>query len=229
MAKEISALTATKRAHIENVQFQDVSNREVLETIRAHFESHPTMPGEKQFKKRVNELLENPEALEDWDPMERERMIIQYAETEVRETKFVGNVVDMTKNGTKQYKEPEENKFQLEHLGMVPYPERSVDAELYSLDVELRKVKDGVNIYAKTNQDAARFTKVGTVPDNFLTNNPMNVNRCPAQISIEDFSGGKLRNVSERLVVESSRMSGDYVELDNDMLSGLDKTTGLEQ
>lgn len=39
-----------------------------LEAIRAHFESHPTMPGEKAVKDRVIGLLDNPELLIEWDP-----------------------------------------------------------------------------------------------------------------------------------------------------------------
>lgn len=230
MAKMMSTLTTQKRIEVRGQLFQNGDDQADLEMMRAHFESHPTMPGEKDFKKRVNQILDEPLTPSILTDEEKDWLADKWAETEIRETKYIGDgVVDMTKDPVKdsetgkisKFKEPEENKFQLT-------PIEGAD-NAYTLDVELRKVKDGVNIYAKTSPDAARFTKIGTVPDNFLINNPMNVSRCPAQICIEDYSDGKLRNVSERLVVESSRMSGDYVELSDDMLTSLDKTATLEQ
>lgn len=227
MAKTVSALTEKRRKEVVR-SFQEGVTQDDLEMMKAHFESHPTMPGEKEFKKTVNTMLEGG----DYDAGQAENLAEQYAATAIRETKFSGSVVNVLKSSTtdpetgkttRKYKEPEENKFQLKSI------EGYQGVETYSLDVELRKVKDGVNIYAKRTPDAAKFTKVGTVPDNFLTNNPMNVSRCSAEICVEDYSGGKLRNVSERLVVDSDVMSGDKVELNNDMLAGLDNTTNLEQ
>lgn len=260
MAKYISMLTDQKQKQVRRQIFTSENNQVFtaaedladLEMMKAHFESHPTMPGEKEFKKWVNHILDALTASEDgiyagdsstkdWIPNIKDWLAEKYAETEIRETKFTGNkIVDMAKDPltdpetgktVKQYKDPEENAFRLTPMWEA-YPDTlNMEAceNAYVLDVELRKVKDGVNIYAKKSPDAARFTKVGSVPDNFLANNPMNVSRCPAQICIEDYSGGKLRNVSERLVVESSRMSGDYVELSDDMLTDLDKTVNLEQ
>lgn len=235
-----SFLRGSKRMEVKDAILSIGIDISLLEMMRAHFESHPTMPGEKEFKDRVNALLDDPDQRENLTITEEEEewLASKYAETEVRETKFNGSrIADMYKppvtdpetgKTVKQYKEPDENKFQLTHW-TEGKTLKGMDIQAYILDVELRKVKDGVNIYAKTSPGAARFTKVGSVPENFLANNPMNVSRCPAQISIEDYSGGKLRNVSERLVVETSRMSGDRVELTNDMLDGLDKGPDLER
>lgn len=38
-----------------------------------------------------------------------------------------------------------------------------------------------------------------------------------------------MKNISERIVVDSDRMSGDVVELNDDMLAGIGKSSGLEQ
>lgn len=228
----MSVLTDMKRKELKASLFHDSSDQDDLELMRAHFESHPTMPGEKAFKKRVNEIL-NQEEVYHLTETEKDDLAEQYANTQIRETKFNGSVVDVLKQpkagqeeGIKRtYKDPEDNKFKLTPL-KTPGQE---GMEAYTLDVELRKAKDGVNIYAKRSPEAARFTKVGTVPDNFLTNNPMNVNRCSAQICVEDYSGGKLKNVSERLVVNSDIMSDDILELNDDILAALDKNAGLEQ
>lgn len=70
---------------------------------------------------------------------------------------------------------------------------------------------------------------MGDLPDNFLRNNPMNVDRCSAEVQFADFSNGKMKNVSVRVVMNSDEMSGDIMNLDNDMLSGLEQTGGLQQ
>ena len=36
---------------------KEMGNRDLCELIRAHFESHPTMPGEKALKDQVNQML----------------------------------------------------------------------------------------------------------------------------------------------------------------------------
>ena len=44
-----------------------------------------------------------------------------------------------------------------------------------------------------------------------------------------DYSNGKLKNVSMRVVADTDLMSGDVLDLNDTMLAGLDQDSGLEQ
>ena len=44
-----------------------------------------------------------------------------------------------------------------------------------------------------------------------------------------DYSNGKFKNVSMRVVADTDLMSGDVLDLDDTMLAGLDQDSGLEQ
>lgn len=57
----------------------------------------------------------------------------------------------------------------------------------------------------------------------------MNVDRCDAEVELTDFSNGKMKNLKVRVVTNSDEMSGDIIELNEDMLAGLDEDFGLEQ
>lgn len=224
MTKNVSYMTGITRVQFATYLFEpDIdggiqmdTDMEALESMRAHFESHPAMPGEKAVRERVNELIENPDLLKDWDPdgTERDRLAEAYAISRYRETR-IEDAVDLASG-----KFPVSSVTKYEQKGM------AVPVQVNRISAELRKVKDGVNVYAKN--ASSRYQKVGTLPDSFLANNPMNVGKCAADISVEDFSNGKMKNVSIRLVVDSDRMSGDAVELNEDLFAGLDRTSGLE-
>lgn len=116
-------------------------------------------------------------------------------------------------------------KFKLEPVGQYELPidgqkNTSMPVQVSKIGVEMRKVNDEVRVYAK-NIEFNKLQRVGTLPQSFLANNPMNVNRCKADITVEDYSNGKKLNVSERLIVDSDLMSGDVIELSDDMLSAL--------
>lgn len=179
MAKDKSFYLKTKRDECATSLFCD-SDRGALETVMAHFESHPAMSGEKTVKDRVNELLDNPGLLEGWDPdgSEREFIAEAYGKTRIRETRIENRTdVSMFRMKTKEF-------------GTYTQQDNPTPVCVKKADVELRKIKDGVNIYAQTTTNN-RYQKIGSLPDSFLANNPMNVSRCPAVLSVEDFSGGK--------------------------------------
>lgn len=57
----------------------------------------------------------------------------------------------------------------------------------------------------------------------------MNISHCEAELQLTDFSNGNMKNLSARVVVDSDLMSGDVIDLDENLLSGLDQETGLTQ
>ena len=56
MAYNVSTLANMLRQEQAN-SLKTMPERDMYEMIRAHFESHPTLPGEKEMKDRVNQLL----------------------------------------------------------------------------------------------------------------------------------------------------------------------------
>lgn len=122
---------------------------------------------------------------------------------------------------------------------------------VYSSEVELQKLGDNVYVLAEMNEEELKSGKyavvgklpgnehvvlpgnehavVGKLPAKFLTNNPMNVDSCKAELQIVDYSNGTMKNTSVRVVADSDLMSGDAIDLDEDMLAGLNQNAGLEQ
>lgn len=177
---------------------------DIMEMARAHFDSHPTLPGEKNLKMMVNDELANDGYLSD---EQRERLIQGYAQTRIRETKMdsIGrefnpadlNLEFMSQNGT---------------------------ISMSRVNVELQKqtAGDETTVYVLADCADGRHMTIGKLPDKFLTNNPMNVESCKAELQVTDYSNGKLKNVSMRLVADTDLMSGDVVNLDDEMFADLD-------
>ena len=63
----------------------------------------------------------------------------------------------------------------------------------------------------------------------FITNNPMNVEDCRAIVQIIDYSNGQMKNISASIIVDTDLMSGDAIDLNNDMLTGLNPSEQLAQ
>ena len=99
-------------------------------------------------------------------------------------------------------------------------------AAVYKIDASLQKGEDGsVSVMGKSTDGSE--IKLGSLQDAFLHNNPMNVDRCNAEVELTDFSNGKMKNLKVRVVANSDEMSGDVIELNEDMLRGLDGTGDL--
>ncbi len=210
----MASLANARRDEINSFLFTN-GTQEALEAIRAHFNSHPALKGEVKLRERVNELLNNPGALADLNDRERKEIGSEYANTRIREAKLMprsGEGVINTKRGT------EENPFDLKSGAFDSFydKDKGMNIKEYHIDVELRKTETGVDVYAANR--SGETVKVGALSDNFLKNNPMNVDRCKAEIEIEDFSNGRLKNVSQRVIIDTDIMSGDVIDLSADML-----------
>ena len=181
-----------------------LDDRDIMEMARAHFDSHPTLPGEKKLKMMVNDELANAGVLSDG---QRGELIDKYVQTRIRETKMdsIGrefnpadlNLEFMSQNGT---------------------------VSMSRVNVELQKqtADDETTVYVLADRADGRHMTIGKLPDKFLTNNPMNVESCKAELQVTDYSNGKLKNVSMRVVADTDLMSNDVLDLDDEMLAGLD-------
>lgn len=235
-AKSIDFLADMRRA--EQIKaMENWNDRELCEVVRAHFESHPTIPGEKNVKDFVNDLLDHvpnqddvlhgladgngnikldPEICRLNDKPTREDIIQCYADTRIRETK-------MDQSGFDKSVSPDLLKIE-----QIDSYENSV-VSVHKADIELQKSGSDVYILAELEGADTKYATIGKLPDKFVTNNPMNVESCKAELQIVDYSNGNMKNTSIRVVVDSDLMSGDAIDMDDDMLAGLDQTAELEQ
>lgn len=186
---------------------EHVDNRELCEMIRAHFESHPTLPGEKQMKDEANMLLKmHPKGEIPLNWASSIMLKTDYAETRIRQ---IGFKESAGAEGLKTEPIPVDGTFMRRGISVERADARLVKQEDGSVFV-LGKMKDG------------EFRPVGTMTEKSLTNNPMNVDVCDAQLQIADYSGGKGNYVTMKLVVDTDEMSGDAVKLEDSMLSGIE-------
>lgn len=217
-AKPITLLADMRRDEIAvGIAENGLADRDVLEAVRAHFESHPTLPGEKSLKNTVNGLLEQDGDIQ-MEQSQREEIIRQYADTRMRETKMesIGN----------DFSPADLKAERIDQFG-----EDSV-VSVHKVDVELQKLDATGSdpfVYVLAERADGKHDTLGRLPDKFLTNNPMNVDSCKAELQIADYSNGKMKNVSMRVVADTDLMSGDVIDLDNDMLSGLNQEDSLAQ
>lgn len=206
----------------------EMPDRDMLESIQAHFASHPTRPGEKDLKERAAYELCQLDANEKELPFTdgriysdvKESLARQFADTRIRE--FSINMAgirpeDLNLKSVGEYQRNES----------MPWDKSTV--HVYRVPAELYKDKfDDVNVSMERGD--GKYENA-FVPDKYYTNNPMNVKSCRAEVEITDWSNGKLKPQSAvaKVVVDTDLMSGDVVELDDDMLKGLDQITALEQ
>lgn len=232
MAKDLTIL-GEMRVKEHQKSLAQLSNRDLCEMIRAHFASHPTLPGEKELKDRVNNVFESmavaqrmgsiPDPKEDlvWTKDERQDVIDRYARIRIRETPLKeGNYYLDFRHFDPAALKREKITEVADTAGNPVLVER--------VNVELQKNGAG-EVYALAEQSDGSLRTIGTLPDNFLKNNPMNVESCCAELQISDYSNGNMKNLSARIVVDTDLMSGDVIDLNDEMLAGLENDSVLEQ
>lgn len=204
--------------------------KDLCEMIHNHFESHPTLPGEKALKTAANNFLN--ETAEGKNPVMTDKqkldMAKSYADTRIRSTKLILNT-----QGSKPF---EPDKLKLDKIDPADYKDHADPyvakgrISVYETTVELQRregSKPHVSVLAPLSDGS--YQTIGALPPNFLTNSPMNVEYCEGKLQVTDYSNGKLNNVSTRLIVDSDLMSGDVIDLNEDMLEALGETEGLQQ
>lgn len=188
-----------------------LDNEDIMGMVNAHFTSHPALPGEKSLKIMAIDELANDGYLSD---EERQDMIQRYAQTRIRETKMDSS-----------YEMP----FSPSELKIETVSQEGT-MSMGKVNANLMKAPDG-NVYIEAETTADYHITIGKLPDRFLTNNPMNVESCKAELQVADYSNRKMKNVSIRVVADTDLMSGDIIDLDEDMLKDIEteQSVGMEQ
>lgn len=228
MAKGTTIL-ADQRRNEQKQSLINLSDRDLCEMIRAHFESHPALPGEKIMKDQVNQMLSQFDITEEQKTVdnnimtaeEKETLVQQYANTRIRETHL--------KEGNYYFDFRHFDPTELKQEQITETADVAGNPVFVSkVNVELQNNGAG-EVYVLAEQSDGSHRTVGSLPDNFLKNNPMLVDHCDAELQIADFSNGHMKNLSVTLVADTDLMSGDVIDLDDDLLKGLDQTAGMAQ
>ena len=237
MAKGLTILADMRREEHQK-SLMEMPERDLCEMIRSHFESHPTLPGEKELKDLASQRLVQLESAEevlkkdgfvpaadvpfgtDEDLSVKTKLAADYAQTRIRETSL--------KEGNYYLDFRHFDPSELKRNPVDELPRKNgAPVHVDRVDVELQN--NGVDVYVMACQSDGGLRMIGTLPDNFLTNNPMNVDKCEAELQIVDFSNGNLKNISAKVVVDTDLMSGDVLDLDDDLLQGLSQDNELTQ
>lgn len=200
----------TERLKEQREKLFAMSDRELCEAVNAHFSSHPVQVGQKDLKLQAAKALETEGEIS-LPVYQRDVMVQQFSRMQVQETRI--------KSDSRDYDPQLLDKDMIDHKN---------DATVYKLDVALQKNGDGTVSVMGKYADGSE-ANMGRLKDNFLHNNPMNVGRCDAEVELTDFSNGKMKNLKLRVIVNSDVMSGDIIDLDDDMLAGIGQDGQMEK
>lgn len=226
MPKSLTIL-ADMRRNEHTKSLEKLSDRDLCEMVRAHFESHPALPGEKIVKDQANQALGQFEdnqysSTNIFSADEKEFLVRAYAKTRVRETPLKEG------NYYLDFRRYDPTALKRHPVGDISLGGVQPAVHVDSVKVELQR-NDAGEVYVLAEQSDSGLRTIGSLPENFLRNNPMNVDRCSAELQLADYSNGNMKNLSARIVVDTDLMSGDVIDLDESMLSGLEQTDGLQQ
>lgn len=215
---------ARMRINETTVSLMGMSNEELFHSIKNHFFHDQTLPGDKNLKDTVVAAVKEfgSEFPEDMDPYLAEhsrgetpytkhRIVSEFANARIQQTNIAG--VKEHINGI------DPALFAGENIGIHEDTAAPGEVNVYKLDGMLEKTESGEVRVIGTLTNGNQCI-MGTLPDNFLANNRMNVENCRADIQIADFSNGKMKNLSFDVVADTDLMSGNVLDMDFDAEKG---------
>lgn len=211
-------ILAETRRDEEAQKLLEMSDRELCEAIRTHFNSHPTLPGERSLKVQAERSLHNMDLSGDdqcFNQLDRKSIAKAFGKTRIRETPLNDSTLNPRLLDPNDLKREPFDEFPLGD----GYNTVRIDR------VNIRLQHNGVSdVYALALRNDGGWATAGTLPENFLKNNPMNVKECDAELEIADYSGGQGKNIRARVIVNTDRMSGDILDLDDSILADFEQT-----
>lgn len=203
--KDYTSLTDKRRDQCY-LELLSMPERDMVRAIGEHFETHSVMPGEKALKEDVTNTLFNWDMAQRMCPMpdpaypsivwpegKKEAMARQFADTRIREFAVTlpgTNPKDLDLSVAGEFKQGETNT--------TVYQSRT-DAVLFR--DEPGKICARVQTLDDSHIDIP-------IPDKYYANNPLRVDSCKAELLATDWSNGKMKNVSYRIIADTDLMAG---------------------
>lgn len=219
---KMESIVETRRKEYSKTM-REMPTLELCEMIRAHFESNATMPGEKKMKDTVNEMLDKEPFGMTITMEEKEALADKFAKARIRETPLKPNTMKLKFEQLNTVME----QNNCDHVAEIPGAGNST-IYVNKIDAQLKKSVNGSVLVTGKGSDSMNII-IGELPNSFVKNNPMNIKECRAEVQITDYSNGKLKNVSMKVVVDTDLMSGNILEMNDDMLKEFENTDTIEQ
>lgn len=178
---------ATRKEALANLSTEDIAIK-----IGEYFDTHATMPGQKDLKKAAEQIIagiaENPEF--DIDADTKAGMIDRFADIVVREVKVEKlQVKNVTKANKDDYAVLKATDIGLTETGSEPAADKQPAKKYYEAEA---RIEDGRVIVGEY--------EIGSLGAGFVKNNPgVSV---PATLRAVDYSNGKMSNVSYTVVAD---------------------------
>ncbi len=169
-----------------------MSTENLAITIGEYFDAHATMPGQKDLKdaaeKIIANIAENPDF--DIDKAAKDAMIEGFAKIVVREMKVEKlQVKNVTKANKDDFAVLKPTDLGLTEIGSEPAVDKQPAKKFYSVE---GRIENGRVMVGEI--------QIGSLNPGFMTNNP-GVS-CNATVLATDYSGGKMANVSYKVVAD---------------------------
>lgn len=169
-----------------------MSTEDLAIAIGEYFDTHATMPGEKDIKdaaeKIVANIAENPEF--DIEPAAKESMIAKFADIVVREMKVEGlQVQNVNKANKDDFAVLKPTDLGLTETASVPAEGKSPAKKVFEAEARIQDGKVIVGEY-----------EIGSLSKGFVKNNP--AVSCKATLVAVDYSNGKYANMSYSVIAD---------------------------
>lgn len=219
-----TALTSARMDEAYN-RFWNMTDREVLESVRAHFEHHPALPGEKALRETAGTMLDdlNTRQHEDgsaytmydgWSKwadagITRQSLCRDYSVTRIRETSVESNF-NLQRLNVDHFVHSPVKELDIPGSDVESYVKQQshFNNNVYVGRIEAMLTKAGDEVYVSGQDKDGSYYRIGSLPEKFLKNNPMLNDTCRAEIEFADFSFGESKNISLRVVVDTDLMAG---------------------
>lgn len=169
-----------------------LSTEDLALKIGEYFDTHATMPGQKDLKDAAEKLVANiaEDAAFDIDPNAKAQMVNAFAEIVVREMKVEKlQVVNVTKENKDDFSVLKPTDLPLGEATDVPAEDKIPAKKVYTVAA---RIEDGKVIVGEN--------EIGSLAPGFLKNNP-GVS-CEATLIATDYSNGKFANMGYTVVAD---------------------------
>ena len=169
-----------------------LSTENLAITIGEYFDTHATLPGQKDLKSAAEKLVANiaEDSSFDISPEAKSQMITAFADIVVREMKVEKvQVKNVNKENKDDFSVLKPTDLSLKEIASVPAEGKTPAKKIYSADA---RIEDGKVIVGKY--------EIGSLAPGFVKNNP-GVN-CSATLIATDYSNGKYANMGYSVVAD---------------------------
>lgn len=185
-------MTRADMINVRRAALMGLTTEQLAITIGEYFDTHATMPGQKDLKDAAEKLVASiaEDAAFDIDPNAKAQMIDAFAEIVVREMKVEKlQVANVTKENKDDFSVLKPTDLELGEGEEIPAQDKIPAKRVYTVGA---RIEDGRVIVGNN--------EIGSLAPGFIKNNP-GVS-CDATLIATDYSNGKFANMGYVVVAD---------------------------